>query len=105
MKLIKTTNTAISGITMLASCVFAQEASTQPAPEKIESWMDRDSLFIASASEDITKKTGFAPSLNWTGEVWSNVSDGRDIRTIAGSLLWASSRTCLHWRTKRAGAE
>ncbi len=78
---------ALGGVTIFAACSFAQEASTQPGAEKPETWMDRDSLFIASASEDITKKTGFAPSLNWTGEVWSNVSDGRDIRTIADSLF------------------
>ena len=87
MNMEKVIAAALGGVTIFAACSFAQEASTQPGAEKPETWMDRDSLFIASASEDITKKTGFAPSLNWTGEVWSNLSDGRDIRTIADSLF------------------
>lgn len=87
MNMEKVIAAALGGVTIFAACTFAQEASTQPGAEKPETWMDRDSLFIASASEDNTKKTGFTPSLNWTGEVWSNVSDGRDISTIADSLF------------------
>ena len=49
MKMEKVIAAALGGVTIFAACTYAQEASTQPGAEKPETWMDRDSLFIASA--------------------------------------------------------
>ena len=88
MKTTKLATAALGGMTIFASCAFAQDASQAGEnAQGPENWTERESLFLASATEDISKKTGFAPSLNWTGEIWSNVSDGRDIHTIADSLF------------------
>ena len=88
MDIRKIASTAMGGISIFASCAFAQGASqTDKNTPEAEGWTERESLFLAAAAEDISKDSGFTPSLNWTGEIWSNVSDGRDIHTIADSLF------------------
>ena len=88
MDIRKIASTAMGGISIFASCAFAQGASqTDKNTPEAEGWTERESLFLAAVAEDISKDSGFTPSLNWTGEIWSNVSDGRDIHTIADSLF------------------
>ena len=78
--------TAFGGIAIIAACASAQEAPAEmESPGK--NWAERDSLFIGALAEDISKSTGFAPSIVWTGEAWGNVSDGKNFRAIADSLL------------------
>ena len=88
MKTKKIKSAMVGAMTVFAACAYAQVAENNGKEgEKPESWMDRDSLFISSLSEEFSEETGFTPSLNWTGEVWSNVTDGRNIHTIADSLF------------------
>ena len=66
------------GLTMLAGFACAQEAAASCSKEnqcETDCILQRDSLFIAKATESITEKTGFAPSASWIGEVWGNVSN------------------------------
>ena len=82
-----TLSAALGGMALFASCAYAQDASNNGNDGAKEYWTDRDSLFIASATADITKNTGFSPSLTWTGEVWGNVSNGSNMHAIADSLF------------------
>lgn len=77
----------LGGMTLAASCAFAQE--TQPASEgeAPQKWSERDSLFLASAVEKVAPESGFSPSLSWTGETWNNVSNGNNIHSIFDSLF------------------
>lgn len=77
----------LGGMTLAASCAFAQE--TQPASEgeAPQKWSERDSLFLASAVEKVSPESGFSPSLSWTGETWNNVSNGNNIHSIFDSLF------------------
>ena len=90
MKNIKyTISAALGGMAIFASCAYAQGASNkeETGEKSAPAWTERESLFIASATEQMTEKTGFAPSLSWTGEAWGNVSNGNSISGIVDSLF------------------
>ncbi len=52
-----------------------------------ESWLDRESLFIANLAEGIVADHGFTPSVIWAGEQWSNVGGGLQRGTVWDSLF------------------
>lgn len=77
----------LGGMTLAASCAFAQEAQPASEGEAPQKWSERDSLFLASAVEKVAPESGFSPSLSWTGETWNNVSNGNNIHSIFDSLF------------------
>ena len=77
----------LGGMTLAASCAFAQEAQPVSEGEAPQKWSERDSLFLASAVEKVAPESGFSPSLSWTGETWNNVSNGNNIHSIFDSLF------------------
>ena len=88
MKIKQSMVAAFCGAAIFASRAFSQEVpNAETSRGNEDNWLNKESLFISSATEDIADKSGFVPSLNWIGEVWSNVSDGKNIHTIADSLF------------------
>lgn len=77
----------LGGMTLAASCAFAQEVQPASEGEAPQKWSERDSLFLASAVEKVAPESGFSPSLSWTGETWNNVSNGNNIHSIFDSLF------------------
>ncbi len=77
----------LGGMTLAASCAFAQEPQPASEGEAPQKWSERDSLFLASAVEKVAPESGFSPSLSWTGETWNNVSNGNNIHSIFDSLF------------------
>ena len=67
--------------------IFAISAMAQATDEVQETLFERDSLFIASATEKVADNFGFSPSLSWIGEVWSNVSGGSKTSEVCDSLF------------------
>ena len=75
---------ALCGI-MVSGSAFAQqpanaaERAAVPQNQNAEQdggcLLERDSLFIANATESLSQKTGFTPAVSWIGEVWGNVSN------------------------------
>ncbi len=104
MKMNKKITAAVGGLTILASCAFAQEAAVAKEGEnnKPLAWNERESLFLAPATESFSEKTGFTPSVEWTGEYWGNVSNGNNIRSLADSLFTVGFEQDL---SKLAGKE
>lgn len=77
----------LGAMTLSASCAFAQEAQPASEGEAPQKWIERDSLFLASAAEKVAPESGFSPSLSWTGETWNNVSNGNNIHSFFDSLF------------------
>ena len=50
-------------------------------------WHDRETLFTGEAIEKIAPDSGFSPFAVWTGEGWSDVSRGSDIKTLFDTLI------------------
>lgn len=90
--------------TALAMCAtlttlgaFAQSANTAAAPEaeavkgeataETQKWYEKDSLFLADATEKLSEDTGFTPSVVWTGEAWGNFTRGNNIKNVVDSLF------------------
>ncbi len=73
----------VGGVSLTAFSAFAQEVEAPMA----ESWMDRESLFIASAMGKNAPESGFTPSITWIGEAWDNVSGGSKTGSVYDSLF------------------
>lgn len=97
--------TALCGMTIMASCAFAQDAvnSADKEADKTESWQDRDSLFINQLVETYAPESGFAPSIVWTGEAWADVSKGSDIHSLFDSLFTVGFEQDLSAIAKKSG--
>ncbi len=79
---------SLGSILTMATFANAQEAVQTPAKEEApQSWYERDSLFLASATESLSEKTGFTPALTWTGEVWGDVSNKNNMNSFVDSLF------------------
>lgn len=79
---------SLGSILTMATFANAQEAVQTPAKEEApQSWYERDSLFLASATESVSEKTGFTPALTWTGEVWGDVSNKNNMNSFVDSLF------------------
>lgn len=50
-------------------------------------WHDRETLFTGETIEKIAPDSGFSPFAVWTGEGWSDVSRGSDIKTLFDTLI------------------
>lgn len=99
----------ICGISFIASSVFAQDAKCACSgkdancQDKTPEWLKRDSLFLSSATESLTEKTGFAPSIVWIGEGWADVSRGSNIESMFDSLFTLGFEQDLSVATKSNG--
>ena len=99
----------ICGISLIVSSVFAQDAKCAcggkdaNCQDKTPEWLKRDSLFLSSATESLTEKTGFAPSIVWTGEGWADVSRGSNIESMFDSLFTLGFEQDLSVATKSNG--
>ena len=78
---------AFCGMTIFASCAFAQDAGNDAEKGGEQKWFERESLVLQPVVDKIAPDSGFTPSAVWTGEVWGNVSRGSDIRSMVDSLL------------------
>ncbi len=85
----KSYNTIIGAMSVLTITTLAAFAHGEQTSEEggALSWQDGESIFLDRAAADILRPRGFRPSLGWIGEFWSNVSDGRDISSIADTLF------------------
>lgn len=71
--------------------------------EDVSQFFASDSLFLTSATESITEKTGFMPSVVWTGEAWGDVTKGSNIGNMFDSLFTIGFEQDLSVATKTNG--
>ncbi len=68
------------------SFAFAEDNAQKLEKDEMR-WYERDSLFLASATQNFSEETGFTPFVTWTGEAWGNFANSSNIRGIFDSLF------------------
>lgn len=68
--------------------IYAEDSETMATQAYRDlRWHDRETLFTGEAIEKIAPDSGFSPFAVWTGEGWSDVSRGSDIKTLFDTLI------------------
>lgn len=90
-KTVKSIYATLCGVVITTSGVFAQDAqnssaATETCKEMCQPIFERESLILQHLTADISEKTGFTPSIVWTGEVWGDVSTS-SVKSLADTLI------------------
>ena len=64
---------------------FAQDVQT-PVSAEAENILQRESIVLQPLTAKISEKTGFTPSIVWTGEAWGDISNS-NVKSLADTLI------------------